>query len=446
MRHWGLRRNAFVAAGSLLTTPAFSAGFGLEHQNAQALGAAFAGAEAVQSDAGFAAHNPASIVGVDRFEINLSVTGVWPKSRYENVQGTLLGAAPVAGFSEGKGVADKAVVPNLSLAVPISDRLAVGLVTNATFGFATGFGADSAIRYQARDSKVRAIEITPVAAISIAPGVKFGASLRFQSLDLSITSTIDAGGVAAASLIPGFAPGQSDLDAAFDGAGWAVGYALGVQADLSPRLRIGLSYASKIDHDIDGDARFDLASSVAAQTLNAVAGLFGADRFSTRFSTPASAAIGVRFDATDRLTLLASTKYTRWSIFETATFTFNDGATPPEVLTQNWRDSWSFSLGGEYAIDSATKLRGGVMYDETPVNSEFASPRIPDGDRYWFAAGFSRALGDSLSADLGVAYAFFSDRAIDLDGAAAENLFRGSLAADFKTEAYAVSLRMRYKF
>ena len=143
---------------------------------------------------------------------------------------------------------------------------------------------------------------------------------------------------------------------------------------------------------------------------------------------------------------MASARVMFWSSFDVITLAFNDGATPAEVLTQDWKDSVLLSVGGEFAAGPDTTIRSGFMYDESPVNDRFASPRIPDGDRYWLAAGLAQNLGDKLSADIGLAYAFFSDRPIDLDGAAPENLFRGSLTANFETEVFAASLRLRYKF
>ncbi len=434
---------AFVA---LTSSPATAGGFALEHQNARALGAAFAGAEAIEADAGFAAYNPASLAGIEGPEISFSATGVLPVARYRNASATLLGIAPASGDADGDGVIADAVIPNLSFAYPATDRLTLGIVVNATFGFKTSFEETSAVRYQARTSDLRVIEATPIAAYELSPGLSVGAGLRIQHLDLSLTSTIDAGGVAAASLVSGFSPGGSDLQASFDGDDVALGFVAGVQSDLSSKLRVGAAYASKIDHHIAGDANFDLASSVAAQILNAAAGLFSADGFSTALATPASAAAGLRYQAGERLTLLASTKIVFWSSFDVVALDFNDAATPSEVLTQNWRDAWSVSLGAEFQANSKTMLRGGFMFDKSPVNAEFASPRIPDGDRHWVALGLTQVLSDHLSADVGVAYAYFSNRRIDLDGAAPENLFRGSLTGDFSTEAYAGSLRLRYQF
>lgn len=441
-------RTIFVAAAavSASTTSGLAGGFNLEHQNAEALGAAFAGAEAKERDAGFAAYNPAAIGAIDRAEINLNATAIWPVTRYENASATLLGVAPVSGAASEDGVIDFAVVPNITVAAPVTDRISIGLVANATFGFSTEYGPTSIARYQARESDVRVLEITPLAALEVTDGLTIAAGPRFQQIDLTISSTIDAGGIAAASMVPGFAPGVSDLDAAFEGKNWAVGYTAGLHADLSSRLQAGLVWRSKIEHSIEGSAAFDLAASPAAQVLNGAVGLFGADEFETSIALPASVALGLRYAASDQFTLLATAKVTRWSSFEAISLAFNDGATPAETLTQDWRDAWGFSVGGEFEASEAIAFRAGFYYDQSPVNGDFASPRIPDGDRYWFAAGVSHAFTSALSADLGVAYAIFEDRAIDISGAAPEDLFRGALALDFETQAVALSGSLRWRF
>ena len=446
MRRTFLGQTAAAVGCAFIWTPALAGGFNLDHQNAAAMGAAFAGAQATPEDAGFAAYNPAAIAGIGRGEASASVTGIFPSVSYSNADATLLGFAPVAGAASSDRVIKDNFVPNFSIAFPLGERLTVGLVANATFGLKTDFASDSIIRYQAQHSELTVLEVTPMAALEVSPALSIGAGLRLQHMDLSLTSVIDAGGIAAANLIPGFLPGASDLPASFDAENVAIGYTVGLLAELTPRLHAGLSFLSKIDHDLDGDARFDLASSPAAQVLNGAAGLFAANGFTAEFATPATIAAGLRFAASDRFTLLASARLMFWSSFDAVSLSFNDGVTPVETVTQDWKDSWLLSAGGEYAAGAATTFRAGVMFDESPVNDAFATPRIPDGDRYWLAAGVTQDLGEKLSADIGLAYAFFSDRHIDLDGAAAENLFRGALTADFSTEVFAASLRLRYKF
>lgn len=436
----------FVVFFGASASPALAGGYNLDHQNAAAMGAAFAGTQAEKADSGYAAYNPAAIAGIETGEFSASITGVFPSTSYSNANGLLLGAAPVAGISADDGVIETAFVPSFALAAPLTDRISVGVVANATFGFTTSYAVDSIARYQAQDSKLKVIEVTPMAAFEVTPSLRLGAGLRLQYLDLKLTSLIDAGGVAAASSIPGFAPGSDDLAASFDTTNLAVGYVLGAQADFAPNVHFGFSYSSKIGHELDGDAEFDLSSSVAAQVLNGAAGLFGADSFTSEISMPATAALGVRIEADENVALLASARRMFWSNFDVVTLTFNDGATPAETVTQNWDDTWLLSVGAEVALSKATKLRAGFMYDESPVNTQFATPRIPDSDRYWLAAGLSQDLGERVSMDVSAAYAFFSDLAVNLDGAAPENLFRGALTADFETEVFAASMRIRYKF
>lgn len=446
MKPVSIARGGTAAVCAALATPALAGGFNLDHQNAAALGAAFAGAEAAPADAGYAAHNPAALAGLGRGEVSATITGVWPSAGYSNAEATLLGVAPASGATSGDGVTKSAAVPNLSIGAPVTDRLSLGLAANATFGLKTEFAGDSVIRYQGQRSELTVIEVTPMAAYELTPSLRFGAGLRIQHMDLFLTSAIDAGGIATAFSIPGFAPGGDDLAASFSVKDIAIGYSVGLQADLTPRLHAGFAYLSKIDHALEGEARFDLTSSAAAQVLNGAAGLFAADRFSTDFATPATASLGLRYDAIDGLTLLASARMMFWSSFDVVTLAFNDGVTPNETLTQNWKDSVLLSAGAEYAAGESTILRAGFMFDESPVNAEFASPRIADSDRYWFAAGLTQDFGDRFSADVGLAYALFEDRAINLDGAAPENLFRGALTANFEAEAFAASLRLRYKF
>ncbi|NWG92479.1 MAG: outer membrane protein transport protein [Parvularculaceae bacterium] len=435
-----------LVALQAITSGAAAGGFALEQQNARALGAAFAGAQARRADPGFAAYNPTAIAGLAGPDVSVNATGVWSITSFENAQGTLFGVAPISGAPDGEDFDGDAVIPNLSIAAPLSDRIAIGLLVHAPFGLSTNFDPSSVIRYQAQKSEALSIAVSPTVAIALTDDLSIAGSVRIQYFDLSVTAIVDAGGVAAANSIPGFLPGSSDLPASFNGDDVAVGFTAGFMAALGQRVVIGGSYASKISHDIEGDAVFDLAASGAAQVLNVAAGLFAPTTFVSDFTTPAIAGLGVEISATERFTLLASTTYSRWSAFETVSLIFANLAQPPEILTQNWDDSWSLSVGGEYAAARETTLRAGFMFDDTPVNDAFASPRIPDSDRYWASVGATQNFSERLSADVGVAVAFFADRPIALSGAEPDALIRGSLAADLETTAFAASLRVRYKF
>ncbi len=430
----------------LAASAAIAGGFNLDHQNAAALGAAFAGAEATRAEAAFAAYNPAAIGGAGRLDIAASITGIFPDSGYSHAEATLLGVANVSGQTSDDDTTEAAAVPNLSLSYSPIDKLALGLVVNTPFGLDTDYSRSSIVRYQAQRTGLRAIEVTPMVAYEIWPGIVAGVGLRVQYVDLSITSIIDAGGVASASGVPGFTPGSSDLAASFNGDDTAVGYSLGLQASPHRLVDLGVSYFSAVEHQIHGNSFFELDSSLAGETLNSLTGVFGAENFKTRLDTPATLAIGIRLHATDRLRILFSERVMFWSKLDILALSFDDGATPTEVVTQNWRDSTMTSVGIEVDVLQGTTLRAGYMYDESPVRGRFATPRVPDSDRHWISFGLSHSLSKNLFADLGFAYAFFKERRIRLSGATPENTFRGSLDAETNASGVGTSLGLRYRF
>ncbi|MBB5517469.1 OmpP1/FadL family transporter [Amphiplicatus metriothermophilus] len=432
--------------GAIPAGGAFASGFAVEHHNARALGAAFAGAQARRADAGFAAYNPAAIAGLARAEISSSATALWGPTEYADAEGVLLGTTPIAGRASDDGVLPPAFIPSFAYAAPLADRIAVGLTVISPFGLRSEFADDAIVRYHALDSRLLTIAVSPTLAVDVAPGLTIGASLRLQYADISLETAVDAAGLAALLTGAPLTPGTDDVLADLDGDDLAVGFTAGAQIEVTPRLRVGFSYASKIEHDLRGDAAFGIEDSAAGAALNAATGVFAPTKFSGALSLPATYALGAAYEASPALTLLASATYTRWSVLDRLEFAFDNPAQPPEAVTQDWSDTWAFSFGADYALGEKTGLRAGFMFDETPVNDAFAGPRIPDTDRYWLTVGLTRRLNERLSADLAAGYVFSADREVALTGAAPEDLLRGSLSTSIAVTTYVAGGRLRYAF
>ncbi|MEE2690203.1 MAG: outer membrane protein transport protein [Pseudomonadota bacterium] len=434
-----------LLASGALTAPCSASGFRIEGQDARACGAAHAGPPARAADAGFAVYNPATLAGVDRFDFSGTSTGLIVDSAYTNASGVLLGVYPTPGETSGEGPLADAYFPSMGLGVRLSNRLVVGMSLNAPFGLKSQYGPESALRYHAQTSELKTIAATPMAAFSVTPTFAVAAGLRIQYADLSITAASDASGIALASSLGAFEPGTEDVYVDFNADDFAVGFVAGLQAQLMPGLTFGVSYTSKIDHDFDGEAKFDLAGSLAGEAL-AGFGLFQSGPAFASLSTPALVEFGAVYSLTERLDFLASASLSRWSSFESIAISFENPAQPDDVLTQNWKDSWAVSVGAEYRATAKTTLRAGVMRDDSPLNDAFASPRIADADRLWLSAGVSRDLTERWSADVGGAVLFFEDRHYDLPGTLPETLFRGSIEATGSATAFILSARVRRSF
>ena len=188
-----------------------------------------------------------------------------------------------------------------------------------------------------------------------------------------------------------------------------------------------------------------MRNSTAAQALTNF-GLLQDTGFEASLTTPAMTQAGAAFDVTPNFTVMGSVTYTEWSSFEEIAAYFDNPLQTPDIVTQDWKDVWGASFGAEYEARPGTKLRAGVMIEDSPVNDDFASPRIPDNDRFWIAAGASQQLGEKMELHFGANYVFNDNRTISQSGAAPENLFRGSAEAVVESNLLILGIGLDVKF
>lgn len=74
-------------------------------------------------------------------------------------------------------------------------------------------------------------------------------------------------------------------------------------------------------------------------------------------------------------------------------------------------------------LDDSWTVRGGFTFDGSPVSdAQHRTPRIPDSNRYWLAAGVSYKLSESTNLDLSYAHLFVKDANTSLSSPTAGNL------------------------
>ncbi|WP_425408437.1 OmpP1/FadL family transporter [Hyphococcus sp.] len=431
---------------SITSGTVHASAFVLNTQSAKALGSATAGAQASKATPGNAYFNPASIVGVKNIESSFSIIGVIADTSYKDASGRLFGAVPVTGDTAGENVVDDAVFPSGAASVKLNDYLYAGLTAYAPVGFSTSYSDTSIIRYHGTLSKVVSGSISPILGIDLGGGWSIAGGPRLQYLDIEIDGAIDAAGIESALLMTATPPGAQDVFFDLGGDDWALGYAVGLQGDLTDRIHFGFSFTSKVDHRARGQAQFDLDGSAAGQNLFATVGLFQDTGFSMDLSTPAIIQAGVVADVTPEIRLLASVVQTRWDSLGELAAEFDNPAQPTEVTTQNWSNAWSGAVGAEFDLSQNDTIRFGVMLEEDPVNANFSTARIPGASRVYLAAGYSRDLSDKASLHLSASYINNNDQQINHNPALPENLFRGSLQADGHFNILAVSVGLDWRF
>ncbi len=389
-----------LAAGSALLTLAGFAGtanaqaFYLQEQSARGAGRAFSG-EAADTGADSLWWNPASIAGMDQAEVSIHAAAILPRGDVSD-RGTVIArpgqpAAPVGGDAVTHNPINNGVLPSGAIAIPITDRMAFGLAVTSPFSFTTDYPASSWARYSADKTRLRTIDIQPSVAVALTPWLRAGIGLNVEYTDASLSNALP-------NVLAALPDGRQQLK----GDGWDVGWTAGAQVHGGP-VTLGLAYKSPIKHDLKGDLTVSgLVGPLATSNLQL-------SNIHATFFTPSQAIGSIRFAATNRLTLNAQVVRYGWDRFDAIRL----GVPVNAAIPENYRTSWSYAGGIDYAISPAVTVRAGVQRALTPTQDTQRDARVPDSDRWNFGLGGSMAVTRNLTIDAAANYVTFADAPID---------------------------------
>ena len=174
--------------------------------------------------------------------------------------------------------------------------------------------------------------------------------------------------------------------------------------------RMGLSYRSKITHDLTGEGKFRIPEDVSAP---ATAVGFQDGNVGGRVTLPESASIALVHQLNSQWSVMADASWTRWSRFEELQIN-SDVSRLNTLKEEDWENSMRYGLGVEYKANDRWSWRAGVAYDETPIpNAQRRTPRIPDSDRTWLALGGSYHYSDNIILDAAYTHIFMKDSSIE---------------------------------
>ena len=464
------RANAGAAACALTLAWASglgAAGFALQEHGVRGLGNAYAGAPAAAHDESTVFFNPAGMTRLTGSGALVAGHVVVPSAKFSDRGSTLTaalpaalgGGAPLAG-SDGGDLGVGALVPGLYVVGDLTPAVTVGLGVNAPFGLKTDFEEGWAGRYHAQTSSVLTLNVNPSVALRIGDRLSVGAGASAQYFDGRLTNALDKStlciGAATAALgggavpavcgplgllTPGNPASDGRVDVRVDD--WSFGVNLGLLWEPSPGTRVGAHWRSRVEHRLEGRARFQGTTDLAAlSTAVGLPGAFTDQGVTADLTLPESLSVGVHHALSARLAVLADVTWTRWSRFESLVLRF-DGGHPDNVTPAGWDDTLRYALGLAFEHTPGLTLRAGIALDETPIPSAAArTPRIPDDDRLWVALGASYERDEHLSVDVGYAHLFVGDVPIDNLEVNTGHRLRG----EFDAEIDVVGVQLRYRF
>jgi len=227
----------------------------------------------------------------------------------------------------------------------------------------------------------------------------------------------------------GLADPSSSGSAQVEMYGYGLGFNLGYMFSLNEKTRFGLAYRSESKVKFRGDLEWDLENikgSLLYNTLQPTQTLENYLRENLRPDTttkgnliiPARTSANVFHQLNDKIDLMADFTFIETSAVDKIRVQLLDvKGKNGRVIEQgdagidtNWRDSFKFSVGGNYHHDDKLTLKSGFQYDMTPVPSaEFRHPGAPDSDRYMFSVGANYKLKKNLTVDAAYSVTFLAD-------------------------------------
>lgn len=399
---------AMMVAGAF-ATQTYAAGFQLSEQSAIQMGRAMAGAGIVGDDLSAVHYNPAGMTLLSGTRMQATGTWVAVNLDYEgnygqSENGRLKGQTIPAGF----------------ITHQINDSLWAGLGLTVPYGMGTEYGEGWEGRERGTESMILTFDINPNLAWKVNDKLSVGGGISLQ--------------YAKAELGMGMGPMQANVK----GDSWAWGWNVGLMFQPVDTVRVGLAYRSHIAHNADGHTTLDI-NGMGSLTSD----------MKVRIKTPDTVTLSATWEATDALRLSGTARWSKWSNFKSLSLD-NSGfdnqmvdqiASAHSTITNNWDDTWFFSVGADYKLNGQWTVRGGVAYDQGPVENQYRMAVIPDTDRVWFSGGASYKYTDNLTFDFGATY---------IKGVGDTDLYDkvgGKKIGEFKSlDSYIFSAQMQYLF
>lgn len=457
-----------AALGTLAAASAHASAFQLLENSAVISGNAGAGTAAAAEDASTAFYNPAAMVFMkNRNQISASIDVVKPTAKFKNNGSTLPAATtPANQGGEGGDAGDWTPVPGLNATWGLSDRFSMGLAIGAPFGLKTEYDKGWMGRYQADVSDVQSIDINPSFAWKVTDSFAIGGGVSYQHFSAELSQAVNFGAlvggacpsVASAAVCQGaaaagaFTNKEGHSTVSGDSNEW--GWNLGLAWQVSQTTRVGLAYRSSIEHTVEGDVTFD-RPSFGATFDPAVAALTPNGPARVTIKLPDTWTLSAFQQIDEKWSIQGDIARTGWSSIKTLDI-YRTNGTLLASSYYNWKDTWRVALGGAYQYSDALKLRAGVAYDQSPVDDEHRTPRLPDNDRTWLSFGMNYAFTKALSMDFGYTHIFVKNAPINDSGYHADYnpgginttnpVVRGTVKGEYENSVDILSAQLNYYF
>lgn len=409
----------------LLPWQAWAAGYAVYEWSAR--GNALGGAMVARDpDPSALAFNPAAITDLPGDQIQMGFTGIRPMANMK---------VYTPGLDSMRFDDALWALPTAYYTRQLSDHYWFGLGVFSRVGLGTDYeDAESwAGRYNCSHAAIKSVTIAPTLAMRFSEAFSLAVGLDISYLDFSYHTTIDLTGQRNPATRTGDVLQEISAD------GW--GYGMNLSARYRPYdwLAFGVLWRSETALTVHGDVDFTQKGMMDPKNF----GLRNTNVSGTE-PLPASLTFGVMVKPVERLSLEFDAVWTKWSAYETLVIKYGDplfGRLSEARSTKNWRDTWRFQFGAEYALTNSIDLRAGYVYDQSPVTNDYEDFAVPCTDRQIVTFGAGWDITPAWTVDASYGYLWMKER--NYEARPAEGIV--DLTRE-KAHAHMLGLSVTYRF
>ena len=412
--------------------PALASGFALREGSADWMANAFAGEDAKAYDAATVWANPAGMVRLDQSELDASVNGIFGDIRFSGSNSNPTGGQVVG--SQGSNVLQAAATGGSYAVWPVGPNLRIGLGIDTPFGQRLSNPTDFVGRYQGLVASITDTAFAPALSWQITDRLSIGGGPVIDYFTARTTAAFNTGPTSAVT-------GDPVLDVHGDDVG--AGFNVGLLYQVTPELRFGLDYRSRIRHTATGSQSIYVPPLLASGSPPTAAALAAADSPSHfAITLPDSVDIGGYWQVGPAVALLAELQWTDWSVLHDINVTPGNAGAPGSTLVENFRNSWSVAVGINDRVTRQLMLQAGIAYDESPVTDAARTSSIPDSDRVILGVGLHYDVTERLTLQAAYAHLFFAPAPINQSVSPSAGVLGGSYSSSAETG----SIGLQYRF
>ena len=289
--------------------------------------------------------------------------------------------------------------PNICLTHTFPSGLGLGLTATIPFSSKTDWGVDWIGRNLIAGSELRGLVFTPMLSFRATDALSFGIGINVTSFRYLRSSRL----LLRHTMEPSGAEGTERME----GNGTpAIGVQVGMMIVPNEVFSFGVAYRSRSTVSIEGGGvTYEWPASLVPPSE------WATSTFSTSLTLPDKIHAGMSIRPAAPLLLTGELEFTRWSALGKQLVSVGIPTTHFIVEQQDWSDVLGAHAGIELLVGDLA-LRGGVMFNKSPVPDAQLRPSVLDANCTAYTAGVGYVIGEGLTLDVALQSLDYQDRTI----------------------------------